>query len=220
MKEWDQFWKKYKISDAERYYIMYRDTIIRRSAESVGKTKIRVLEAGCGFGSNSRILNADSQYEVHCIDLSKEAISMVKEEISRAYIGDITKMPFKDNSFDIIFSAGVIEHFKDDSEVVKEFCRITASNGVIVTFVPGRYTLWQIYKLLMGKRWCAGYERNYTMGMLKHSFLKHKMNIIDSGGIDPFSINALLLKLFNIRIAPNISLPSAFMEIYLCVKKL
>jgi len=219
MKEWDHFWKEYHSSNAERHYIIARDAIIRKNAKLLHKEKIKILEAGCGFGSNSRILNRESGFEVHCIDISEEAINKVKEEIPRAYVGDIVKMPFKNDSFDIVFSAGVIEHFRDDTEVVNELYRITNKNGLIITFVPGRYTLWQIYKLLMGKRWVASYEKNYTITMLKNSFFKHDVKMVDSGGIDPFSFNALLLKLFKVKIFPNISFPSAYLEIYLSVMK-
>ncbi len=220
MKTWDQFWKEYKTSEAEKYYIKLRDKIIRKSARVLkNQDKIKILEAGCGFASNSRIFNSDERFEAWCLDLSKEAIDKVKPEIKNSFVGDIQHMPFKDNFFDIVFSSGVIEHFKDDSEAVKELYRVTKKDGLIITFVPGRYSLWQVYKLAMGKRWVHGYEKNYTHEMLRKSFKKYSCKIIDYGGIDPFSFNGMTLKLFKFRILPNMSFPSAYGEVYLSVMK-
>ncbi len=220
MKTWDQFWKEYNTSKAESYYILSRDKIIRNAAKTLNGERIKILEAGCGFGSNSRLLNRDKRFEVYCIDLSKEAVDLVKKEIPRAYIGDIEKMPFKDETFDIVFSSGVIEHFKDDSKAVSELYRVTKKNGIIITFVPGRYSLWQLYKIIKGKNWVHGYEKNYTISMLKKSFLKHKVKILNHGGIDPFSLNGMALKLFRFKLLSNISFSSAYGEVYLSVMKL
>ena len=162
MKEWDQFWKEYQTSKAEQYYIMLRDKIIRRGMnKAFNKNNVKILEAGCGFGSNSRMFKKDPRFDVYCLDLSKEAINAVKKEINNSYVGDIQNMPFKDNTFDVVFSAGVIEHFKNDLQAVNELYRVTKKGGIIVTFVPGRYSLWQLYKLMMGKKWIHGYEKNY-----------------------------------------------------------
>lgn len=220
MKEWDQFWKEYQTSKAEQYYIVLRDKIIRRGMNmAFKKSKVKILEAGCGFGSNSRRFNQDKRFDVYCLDLSKEAISKVKKEIKNSYVGDIQKMPFKDDTFDVVFSAGVIEHFKKDTQAVNELYRVTKKGGIIVTFVPGRYSLWQLYKLMMGKKWVHGYEKNYTISMLKRSFLRHNIKIIDYGGIDPFSFNGMTLKLFKFSMLPEFSFPSAYGEVFLTVIK-
>ncbi len=219
MKSWDDFWKEYKTTKAEEYYIIIRDKIIKNTVKILNKDKIKILEAGCGYASNSRILNKDLKFDVYCMDLSKEVVEKVKSEVKNTYLGDIQKMPFKDNTFDIVFSSGVIEHFKDDSNAVNELYRVTKRNGIIMTFVPGRFSLWQVYKLIKGKNWVHGYEKNYTIGMLKKSFLKHNVKTINHGGIDPFSINGLTLKLLNLKLLPNKSIRNCYGEVYLSVMK-
>ena len=56
--------------------------------------------------------------------------------------------------------------------------------------------------------------------MLKKSFLKHKVKILNHGGIDPFSLNGMALKLFRFKLLSNISFSSAYGEVYLSVMKL
>jgi len=47
-----------------------------------------------------------------------------------------TPLPFKDNSFDIVFSYGVLEHINNLPELVKEVYRILKNGGKFISFVP------------------------------------------------------------------------------------
>lgn len=45
--------------------------------------------------------------------------------------GDVTKLPFKDESFDLITSVAALEHFLDIPAVVDELARVLRPNGVV-----------------------------------------------------------------------------------------
>jgi SAM-dependent methyltransferase len=49
---------------------------------------------------------------------------------------DIHKIPFKENHFDAILCNHVLEHVKDDIEVMKEFCRVLKPGGWAILQVP------------------------------------------------------------------------------------
>jgi len=52
-------------------------------------------------------------------------------------IADVEKLPYKDESFDVYLSFGVVEHFKKGpSKVLKEAYRVTKSNGLLYLTVP------------------------------------------------------------------------------------
>jgi SAM-dependent methyltransferase len=51
-------------------------------------------------------------------------------------IGINEKLPFKDNSFDGVFSAAVLEHVKDPFQSAREIIRVLKPNGVLMAFVP------------------------------------------------------------------------------------
>ncbi|MFC7357684.1 class I SAM-dependent methyltransferase [Jejudonia soesokkakensis] len=49
---------------------------------------------------------------------------------------DICKLPFKDNSFDIIFCNHVLEHIPDDTKAMQELYRVLAPGGMAILQVP------------------------------------------------------------------------------------
>lgn len=49
---------------------------------------------------------------------------------------DITNLPFKDNTFDIIFCNHVLEHIPDDTKAMQELHRVLKSGGMGILQVP------------------------------------------------------------------------------------
>ncbi|MDZ4246405.1 MAG: class I SAM-dependent methyltransferase, partial [Dehalococcoidia bacterium] len=75
--------------------------LITRELKGIGKNPLRILDVGCGTGSN---LKRWKNYgEVHGLDFSCDAINFCKikgnEMLSR---GDAASLPFADSSFDTI----------------------------------------------------------------------------------------------------------------------
>lgn len=77
--------------------------------------------------------------------------------------GDIYKLPFKEGSFDLVLSVGILEHFleNDQQKMYDELVRVTKRNGLIYTLVPSYYGYF--YRLGMEKAkktdsWPFGYE--------------------------------------------------------------
>jgi 2-polyprenyl-3-methyl-5-hydroxy-6-metoxy-1,4-benzoquinol methylase len=75
-------------------------------------------------------------------------------------------MPIRDNQFDIVFNADVIEHFnkEDRTKALKEYSRILKDNGVMFIAFPNHYSVpyriaYIIRKIL--KRWI--YPDEYKM---------------------------------------------------------
>lgn len=221
-KTWDEFWAEYrKPSKAERWLISERDKIIRRVARSLNKkSRIRILEVGCGYASNSLFLSADKRFEVFCVDSSKTVVSKVKKIIKNTFLCDAKNLKFKNNYFDVVFSSGLIEHFKNPAPIIKEIIRVTKKGGAIISFVPGKYSLWQLRIKLYGKNWQHYYEEPYTRQKLNKILNYKNIKIIENGGLDPFSLNGALLKLFNFKLPIKWSFPSAYTEIYSIARKI
>lgn len=221
-KKWDEFWTDYKEpSKSEKFLIDERDKIIKQAKrDAFGEKRIKILEVGCGYASNSRILNNSKEFDVYCVDSSKKAVDSLKSVIKNASIGDARKLDFKDNSFDIVFSSGLIEHFRNPSELTNEMIRVVKQSGLVITFVPGKYSLWQARIHVYGKKWQHGYEEPYTFQKLEKTFSSKSHKTIKQGGTDPFSINGILLKVFGFKLPIKKSLPNSYTEIYSIVKKL
>ena len=129
MIKWDDYWRKYSISKAERWLIFERDKIINTYLNKIYLNKINsskkeVIEIGCGYGSNIRLIK-DGRNDVECyaLDNSSVAVELIKEDIPNAFLTDCRSTIFSDNKFDLIFSAGLMEHFRNEKPFLKEMKR-------------------------------------------------------------------------------------------------
>lgn len=105
----------------------------------------RVLEVGCGRGSLSCYF-ADAGYDCTLLDLSPQAIDIARKIFEQNglkanfAVGDANALPYKDGSFDVVFSIGLLEHFEDIEKPIKEQVRILDKGGIFIGYVVPKYT--------------------------------------------------------------------------------
>ena len=220
---WDEYWKTYSTSKAEKWMIFERDKVLNKYIDKINGDKKKVIEIGCGFGSNITLLSERrSDCDCYALDYSEEAVKRVKERIPNTVQADCRDTKFDDNFFDIVYSAGLMEHFKDEKPLLDEWKRILKPDGYMITFIPARYSLWQLYQLLHFGNWQHGYEKSYTHKSLTKLFSDNGWQIVETGGIDPFSVNGFLMKLFNKSFEPfwtKSPIKSGYTELYIVTKK-
>ncbi len=205
MIQWDDYWKDYTVSKAEKWLICERDKIIKQYLDTMTYREKKVIEIGCGFGSNLRLLKTSrDDIECYALDSSQEAIRAIKKVITKAVVADCRRSYFGDREFDLIYSAGLMEHFQDEIPFLVEMKRILKEEGVFITFVPARYSLWQLYQILHFGFWQHGYEKAYTYSGLQRLFGENGFKVMEIRGIDPFSVGGLIMKLFNVSFEPPI----------------
>jgi SAM-dependent methyltransferase len=203
MIEWNDYWENYSTSKAEYWMISERDRVLNKYTDLIKNPTKKVLEVGCGFGSNIKLLkDKRNDVEAFTLDNSEVAIEKIKPEIPNSYLGDCRNTPFEENQFDIVYSAGLMEHFKDELPFVNEMKRIVKPDGYLITFVPAKISLWQLYQLLHFGNWQHGYEKAYSYNGLKSLFEKNGFTVNEMLGIDPFSINGFIMKLMNKSMNP------------------
>ncbi len=223
MIQWDDYWKNYSISKAERWMVEERHKVFNQYIDKLENTQKKIIEIGCGFGSNIKLIKASrNDVECHALDYSEIAIDKVKDEIPNSYIADCMDTKLPTEKFDFIYSAGLMEHFKDEVPFLKEMGRILNTDGFMVTYIPARFSIWQLYQLVHFGNWQHGYEKAYSYKKLVKLFSENGFKIIDIIGNDPFSLNATVMKIFNKRIEPFIKkspLKSGYTELGIIVKK-
>ena len=121
-----------------------------------------VLEIGVGMGADHQQLALAEPKSLHGIDLTPRAIEHTTARFSilglksTLSVGNAEKLDFKDQSFDLVYSWGVIHHSPDTQAACDEIFRVLRKGGTAKIMVYHRYSivgllLWIRYGLLKGK---------------------------------------------------------------------
>jgi ubiquinone/menaquinone biosynthesis C-methylase UbiE len=104
----------------------------------------RILDVGCGEGQAEVAIGRlqISQVRLVGVDLvvskvlaaSKETASHNQRVLFAA--GDAARLPFRDGSFDSIYSIAVLQHLGDFETAVAEFARVTRPRGRVLAVEP------------------------------------------------------------------------------------
>jgi SAM-dependent methyltransferase len=88
-----------------------------------------VLEAGCNAGNQLVLLRELGFSNLSGIDVSQAAVARARERgLDRVGVGTARELPYGANSFDLVFTSGVLSHIgPDDVETaVRECVRVTS----------------------------------------------------------------------------------------------
>ncbi len=223
MMSWDDYWKQYSISKAERWMIGERHQKLMSWIDSLGGDQKRVVEIGCGFGSNIRRLKEERKdIEAHALDFSEISVANIVDSVDQVHRADCQNTGLPEGHFDFIYSSGLMEHFRDEGPFVREMYRILKPGGLMATFVPARWSLWQLYQLMHLGHWIHGYEKAYSRSFLRRVVEREGWKVEEEFGLDPFSFNGFAMKLLNKSFVPfwkNSPLSAGYTEICILTRK-
>jgi ubiquinone/menaquinone biosynthesis C-methylase UbiE len=145
----------------------------------------QVLEIGVGLGADHQQF-AEHGALLHGIDLTPHAIEHVKKRFelfslsSDLRVANAEKCDFDTNSFDLVYSWGVIHHSPNTEAIVNEIYRILKPGAKAKVMIYHKYSLvgymlWVRYALLKLRPWTS----------LKTIYAKH----LESPGTKAYSIN-------------------------------
>jgi ubiquinone/menaquinone biosynthesis C-methylase UbiE len=127
-------------TQVEFIYAQYNEFVRSRLADAFGKLDgLSFLEVGCGRGTTSMYFAVTHGLECTLLDFSFPAVALAKQNFDRAGIpanyvqGDVFHLPFEDNSFDVICSIGLLEHFTDVESILKEALRVLRPGGLHIS---------------------------------------------------------------------------------------
>ena len=114
--KWEDIWKKIKL---EKWDKLSEKTYQILRKETLGMKTQVLLEAGSGTGRISFKLKEDTKRDVILLDVSRIAIKISKKlfeergQIGFFILGSILKIPIRDDTIDVAWNAGVLEHFSE-----------------------------------------------------------------------------------------------------------
>ena len=120
---------------------------ILKNLNRIGFDRKRVLEIGLGQG-------ADAEYIVRRggiytgVDLTDESVKRVTMRLSLKDLpfesieqASALELPFADDSFDIVFSHGVLHHIPDIDQAQAEVARVLRPDGRLIAMLYARWSL-------------------------------------------------------------------------------
>ena len=127
-----------KLSGADSFYFAEMKVRLLQSLET--DKPLKVLDVGCGDGTTEQFMQQYfPQWEMEGIDISAKSIEVAKEKkLTKANFAvyDGCHIPFADESFDLVFIAGVLHHvdFALHQALIKEITRALKKGGRLVLF--------------------------------------------------------------------------------------
>ena len=152
-----QFWQEHpcgtKFADAppgsRRFYELVEEHRYSKEwhipgAAGFSETKnLRVLEIGCGLGTDgAQFAKAGADYTG--VDLTDAAVELAQKRFELFGLpgtfrtADAERLDFPDDSFDIVYSHGVLHHTPDTAGAVKEVHRVLKPGGRAVVMLYHR----------------------------------------------------------------------------------
>jgi ubiquinone/menaquinone biosynthesis C-methylase UbiE len=122
-----------------------------------------VLEIGVGLGSDfMRFVEAGAN--ASGVDLTEASVALVRRRLelgglaANVMVGDAEQLPFADESFDLVYSWGVLHHTPDTERALAEVRRVLRQGGEArIMFYSRRswvaFGLWVRYGLAAGRPW-------------------------------------------------------------------
>lgn len=127
------------IRNSEEHFWWYRGmrSILFRMMDPhlTGRRVDRALEAGCGTGYLSHLLQRERNWPIIPMDLSRHGLRYARElGVQRPVQGDIRALPFAEGTFDVVMSVDVIAHLPLGEEIFAagELARVTRKGGLLV----------------------------------------------------------------------------------------
>jgi 2-polyprenyl-3-methyl-5-hydroxy-6-metoxy-1,4-benzoquinol methylase len=147
-----------KIYPDPRFYFLdfELDRVFQKHLSGMAGKKL--LEMGCGSSVWLPYFKKEYGLDISGIDYSEEGIETCSEILRR---NGIKGQLFKENIFeladgsrhqyDVVFSLGFIEHFKNPIHVLKTFSEYLSSSGLLITWIPNTSGLVTQLSALMNK---------------------------------------------------------------------
>lgn len=139
----------------------------------------KVLEIGVGSGIDHLEL-AKSEAILTGIDITPKSIELTKKNLelhgyqSNLLVADTENLPFKDETFDIVYSFGVLHHTPDIQKAIDEIFRVLKPRGKVLLSLYNKNSLFF---------WVSVFLYDYILhGKFLKMSLKDRISAIEYGG--------------------------------------
>ena len=111
--------------------------------ELVNDKNKKIIDVGCGYGTSLKYFHSLGYKNIYGIDPDNDLAKTIPKEIAEIKSGVAQKIPYPDESFDVIFVNGALHHIPTlkvaYEEAIKEMDRVLKPGGRVFFMEPGRY---------------------------------------------------------------------------------
>ncbi len=145
---WDRFKGDYDQFFTDYDQFKYRtERHLPKCIEGLNVSGKQVLEIGLGEGAESeQLIRQGARWSG--VDLTAESIGRVRTRLTLRDLsyedlqqGSVLDLPFADDSFDMVFSHGVLHHVPDIQQAQREIHRVLRPGGELVVMLYARWSL-------------------------------------------------------------------------------
>lgn len=120
-------------------------------------------------------------------DVVAVAASVLAGHSPRLAIADVRALPFREASFDLIYSMGTIEHFPDYETATREIFRVLKPGGTAIVGVPNKTDPFlrplMVDLLNRAGMYAYGMEKSFTRGALRRLLESAGFRVASESGI-------------------------------------
>jgi 2-polyprenyl-6-hydroxyphenyl methylase/3-demethylubiquinone-9 3-methyltransferase len=205
----------------DRWYTAFDDPVALLRAESKAKvpwvlakiekyftvpSQVHCLDVGCGAGFLSNRLAAEG-FSVTGLDLSEESLKVARKHDSTQkaqYVsGDAYKLPFADQSFDVVTAMDFLEHVDNPLQSIQEISRVLKPGGLFFFHTFNRNWLAKLVIIKLVEKLVKNTPKNMhvielfiTPKELTEMCTKENLIVKDMTGIRPLFSTITLKSIF------------------------
>lgn len=179
---WNRFWQDRALDDIYPAVGDIEGELFRLLGDVEG---LRILEVGAGTGRTAAALSAAGA-QVTLLDISPEALRLCGEAAPGAtrVLGNALSAPFPEESFDVIYHQGLLEHFREPRLLLEANQRLLRPGGLLLVDVPQRWHVYTVMKhiLMAVGKWFAGWERSFSPRELQGLMERSGVEVVHTYG--------------------------------------
>jgi len=140
----------------------------------------RAVDIGCSGNSILKLFKNFKYklfFDIANITLTQYSNQNNNSEFCQPICGDMTKLPYRDNCFDIIFTLDTLEHINADEIAVSELSRVLRRKGIIIITIPHRMKYYSKQDKIIG------HFRRYEMDRIISLFKKYGLKCFNHFGV-------------------------------------